>query len=1017
MPDHPRWRFGPFVADSAEQQLTRDGQVVPVTRKALALLATLLARPGKLVTKDELFDIVWAGTVVTDAALSRAIRELRVALGDDATTPTYIATAHGLGFRFVAPVQAMAPADAPAAPEAAAAPQAAPDAGAPFAPPGAAPPSAASAAPDAVRAGAVGRSAEIVLLQRLAQGATDGQRHVVLVSGAAGIGKTALVEAFLARYPRDGAWVAVGRCIERFGTGEPYLPLLEALEALSRQVGAARMGELLLRYAPAWLAQLPWLAHDTDAQALQRALAGNSTQRMLREVTQVLEVLAAERPLVLWLEDLHWSDPSTLDVVAYLAGRREPARLLVLASLRPGELGGDGAALRALTQQLVQRGLATELPLSALDEPAVAAYLRQRVPPAPGLPLAALARFVHRRTEGHALFTVAMVDDLVRRGDLRPGAQGWTLNGPVDQLGTGLPDNLRLLVQRQIDQLGDADRRLVEAAAVAGADFSAAAVAAALQAEVADVEERALRLLQAGRFLRHRAALAWPDGTESAGFGFVHALYWQGTYEGIAPGRRAEWQLRIAQHEERAWGGQVAQVAAELAMRFEAARDAERALHYLRLAGHGALQRCAYRECADHLQHALTLVERLPGDQRERRELELLLTLGAAQMALQGYASDDVDQTYRRALALCRRCARPGELERTLRGQWNVALVRSELDQAQLAADELLLQASAAGDRAAAFDAFAKLGQTAMHRGDFAASRRHLEHALALPLPVDDPMRERESPRVLAYLAWVLWYAGFADQALRRADEALALAAQARSPHSSAFALGFVGWLHVFRGDAARMRPLALQQATLALEHGLVYWKVWSDMLLGLAAGIEGGSSLAAARGCEDMAAALEAFSRQDAEVGVSHFLCELAAAQLACGNLDGARAAVAQSAAMLDGNGNTYHAADTLRLQGEVARAAGDAAQAQAFFESALRQARLQRAPALELRAAMSLARLWLQQDQAELAAALLAPLRRQLTEGAGTADLRQADALLAELAAIKPRQPTSASSPPAAR
>ncbi len=928
MSPSPRWRFGPFEADLREQQLRHGATPVPVTRKAFALLGTLLERPGALFTKAELFDTVWPGRVVTDAALSRVIRELRVALADDAGEPRYIATVHGTGFRFIAPVQRVLPDAAPA--------------------PAAAPPAAPASQ-------VVGRAAESALLDQLLHAAQSGQRQIAFISGVAGIGKTSLVEDFALRHAGGRVHIAQGRCIEQYGTGEAYLPLLEAMESLARQAGAAELAALLLRHAPTWLAQLPWLAHEVDAAALQRATAGATAQRMLRELAQALEMLAAQHTVVLWLEDLHWSDPSTLEAIAFLAGRREPARLLLLASCRPAPRGG-ARPLDVLVQRLAQRGQARELPLGLLDEPAVAAYLQRRAPPAPGTDLQALARFVHRRTEGHALFTVAVVDDLERRRELQPGPAGWVLAGPVESLGTGLPDSLRQLVRQQIEQLPADERRAIEAAAVAGPEFAAASVAAALQAAPADVEERLIGLAGVGGLLRARPAVQWPDGTESSGFAFVHALYWQGCHEGVAPGRRAEWQRRIAEREEQAWGAHSDAIAAELAMRFEAARELPRAVHYLRRAGAMALSRHAYREGVELLMHAARLVERLPEPGRARQELDLLLPLGAAQMALQGYAATEVEATYRRALELCRGCARPGETERTLRGLWNVALVRARLDEAQLAADELVLQAAAAGDRSASFDAFAKLGQTAMHRGDLRSARAHLEHALALPLPAEDGTRQREAPRVLAYLAWVLWYAGEPGLARQRAEQALASARAAGSAHSTAFALGFVGWLHDFLGEAQHMRALAAQQAALSAEHDLLYWRVWSDMLLALAEARLAGSTHSAAA-CARMQAALQAFAAQGAEVGVSHFFSALAEAEMSAGRMERARAALAESAALLARNGNAYHAAETRRLQGELARTGGDLHAARRHFEAAAEQARAQGALALAERARRSLA------------------------------------------------------------
>ena len=982
MQSNQRWRFGPFEADAAEHRLSRDGVVVPLTRKSFALLATLLGRPGRLFTKAELFATVWAGTVVTDAAMSRVIREIRVALGDDAAAPRYIATAHGLGFRFVALVSLD---ERPGAP--------------------------AGEATNRL----VGREPELARLDRALADARAGRRHVAFVTGEAGIGKTALVDAFVERHIGAGdVWCARGRCVDQYGSGEPYLPILEALESLAQQVGTAAFRDVLARYAPAWLAQLSWLVHEADTAALPRPAADATAQRLLREIAQALEVLAAEKPIVLWLEDLHWSDPSSLALVSFLAGRPGPARLLLVASFRPADARAADSALPALSLQLQQRGQASEHALGLLDETAVASYLRIRFGAVAALPFAELAAFVRRRTEGNALFMVGVVDDLVRRRALTQEGSVWSLSGRIDAIGDDLPDNLLHLVDEQFERLSESDRRLVEAAAVAGTDFSAAAVAAALQADIETTEDRCARLAQQGRFLRAAAPVAWPDGTVASGFCFLHALYWRGTDRRVPEHRRADWQRRIGLAQEAAYGPLCGQVAAELAMRFEAARDSARSLRYLELAAAAALARCAYGEGIELLRRALAFVPQLPAGQQPRREIDLLFPLGAALMAAQGYASDEVKATYERAVVICRSGMPPADLVRAYRGIWNVVFLRADLDQADAVAAELLRHAQACDNPGMVFDAHAKLGETCLHRGDFAGAGNHLRHALSLPISADDPTRSREAPRVVAYLSWVLWHTGVPTQALARGDEALNLAARTASAHTRAFVLGFVSWLHAFCGDNEAALDLARRQHVLCVEHGLVYWRAWSEFTQGLVKSRQGD----ARAGADAMAAALAAMRDTRADVGITHFQCLLAEAELEAGRPERALAALEAAAELEARTGTAYAAAETARLFGEVARAeTGDAIatgrHAQERFASALDIARRQRSRAYELRAAVSLARLWAASGQPVRAAELLEPVYAGFDEGHGTADLVNARALLDRLASLCSERSRTSRSP----
>ena len=978
-----RWRFGPFEVDAGEHRLLRDGEPVAVTHKALALLTELLRRPGRLVTKTELFETVWAGRVVTDAALSRVIRELRVALGDDAAAPRYIATAHGLGFRFVAVVAVESST------------------------PDVADTSAAEALPNARLDGRlewqlVRRDAELAVLDQALAEARLGKRRVVFITGEAGIGKTALVEAFLERHAAGLCW-AQGRCIEQYGTGEAYLPILEALEGLARQTGAAALRGVLARYAPAWLALLPWLAHDTGPALLPHKPShpAITPQRMLREIAQALEVLATERPVLLWLEDLHWSDPSTLAVVSFLAGRREPARLLLAATFRPGDAHAAETPLPGLVSQLRQRKQAQELALQRLDADAVESYMALRFDSVRSATLGALAAFVHQRTEGNALFTVAMVDDLLRRGLLEPTRDGCRLTAPLAQLGDVLPESLRHLVHEEIDRLSDVDRRLVEAAAVAGVDFSAAAVAAALQTDTATVEDRCTRLAEQGRLLRGRAATTWPDGTVASGFGFLHALYWRGTDDRVPEGRRAEWQLRIGLAQERAYGAQLSTIAAELAMRFEAGRDAERSVRYFRLAAAGALARGAYQEGIDHLRHALAALPRLLPAQQPRVALDVLLTLGAALMTVQGYASVEVEATYQRALALCHASGGPGDLDRIQRGLWNVWFSRADLARARETAEALLARANAQADLGLVFDALAKLGHTCLHSGDFREAQAHLERALAMSEATAGAAFRRESPRLLAYLSWVLWYLGEPGQALDCSARSLAAIGPDTSVHTHVLLLGHASWLRWLRGEVREAAGYGQQQVALSVEHGLTYWRVWGEFMVGLAAAHEGRLD----EGAAAMREATRTMQRLGTVVGTTSWLYLLAEVELAAGHVDAARAALAGSSDLIACASRARNAAETARVEGELALAedgiAAGRLRAEAAFAAALQIARAQDARSLELRAATRLARLWEAGGDAARGHALLAPIRARFSEGFDTADLRQADGLLARLQA----------------
>ena len=321
------------------------------------------------------------------------------------------------------------------------------------------------------------------------------------ITGEAGIGKTALVEAFVAQVATEAdVWIGHGQCIEQYGTGEAYLPVLEALGRLCRGPEGAHFLAWLRQQAPSWLAQMPALLPDADRDACQRLAQDVTQARMLRELAEALESLTAERPLILVLEDLHWSDGATLEWLAYVARRRDPARLLVLGTYRLAEARAVAHPLYAVTRELLVHGQGAELVLGALSVAEVATYVTQRF--GEGALAAELTPVLYQRTQGNPLFLVTMVADLVQRGVLRESPTGWERTAALDTATVGVPETLRHLIEQQFERLAPAEQAIVEAASVAGVDFSAAAVAAGVGTSVEDVDIRCARLARQGQFVQ-----------------------------------------------------------------------------------------------------------------------------------------------------------------------------------------------------------------------------------------------------------------------------------------------------------------------------------------------------------------------------------------------------------------------------------------------------------------------------------------------------------------------------------
>ncbi|MGH2609567.1 MAG: ATP-binding protein, partial [Tepidiformaceae bacterium] len=439
--------FGPFRLDVAHGRVWRGEQVTTLRPRAVAMLRYLVEHPRRLVTKPELRQHVWGGTHVTDTVLRVCVQEIRAALGDSATAPSYLETVERQGYRWLVGGDLEVPSALMPGP-------------------------------------LVGRQREVEALERWFQRAAHSTRQLVLVSGEAGVGKTTVVDLFLARLGVGSAVrIARGQCVEQYGEGEPYLPVLEALGQLSRGPGHRDVLAALRRYAPMWLVQLPGLLPEAELERLQRQVQGATPARMLRELAEALDVLTAEASLVLVLEDLQWSDHATVEVLAYLAQRRTPAQLLVLGTYRPAEAAIRGHPLRGMAQELCGRGQAVELRLELLPVEDVAAYLAGRL----GGPVAvSLAAFIYARTEGHALFMVNIVEHLVQQGLVVRHEGEWTLRAGVEAQVASLPEEVRQLLLRRIEALQPEARQVLEAASVVGETFAVAAVAAGAHCAVAE---------------------------------------------------------------------------------------------------------------------------------------------------------------------------------------------------------------------------------------------------------------------------------------------------------------------------------------------------------------------------------------------------------------------------------------------------------------------------------------------------------------------------------------------------
>ena len=541
--------FPPFRLDEVNQCLWRAGdhgaeEQIQLSPKAFDVLQFLVDRAGRLVTRDEVFDFLWADTYVQPDVLKGHIADIRRALGDDPKSPRFIQTLPRRGYRFIAPVSDARLSGLKGA-----------------------------SVPDSKL---VGREKDLAELRGYLRDALQDQQQIVFVTGEAGIGKTALVEHFRQKLSAEapGIRIASGQCIEGYGGKEAYYPMLEALGQLCRGPRGESIIQLLGTQAPTWLAQFPALVKHERPEALRREIWGATRERMLREIGEALEAISSRDPLLLIFEDLHWVDHSTVDLISALARRRSASKLMLIGTYRPVDVVLSGHPLNVLKQDLLAHHLCHEIALEPLTEDEVATYLDGDAARAHQ----ELAELVFRHSEGNPLFMVTALEHMTGRGFISHEKSGWMLKVPLDEIEVEVPESLRQMIEVQIERLTTDEQRALEAASITATGFNAAVNANAANLDSESFEELCEELSRRYHIVRSTGSQRFPDGSFSAQYEFVHALYREIFYRRQSPGRRAKLHRSVGERLETLFADDPGEIAAELAHHFEQGADWQRAV-------------------------------------------------------------------------------------------------------------------------------------------------------------------------------------------------------------------------------------------------------------------------------------------------------------------------------------------------------------------------------------------------------------------------------------------------------
>ena len=838
----------------------------------------------------------------------------------------------------------------------------------------------------------VGRESEVTLLLERWEQAKAGHGQVVLLSGDAGIGKSRLVqmlkehivhephvcwECRSSSYFENTALFPVIDLFQRLWRFEPEDTPDEKVGKLEHALSQYRLPveDTVPLFAPVLSLPLPDNRYPLLTVSPQR-----QRQKTLETIVAILLELAERQPVLLILENLHWTDPTTLELLNLLIDQTPTAAMLVLLTCRPH-----------FQPAWHHRSYLTEITVNRLS-PTQVTQIVNRMTDGKTCPAEVLQQII-AKTDGVPLFVEEITKAILESGQLRAVDGHYELVGSLSTF--TIPATLQDSLMARLDRLVTA-KAVAQYAAVLGRQFSYELLQAVSQVDTAMLQHELSRLVEAEIVYQRGVPL-------QATYTFKHALIRDAAYESLLKSTRQQYHQRIAQVLEDQFPETTQTQPELLAHHCTEAGLMEQAVGYWHHAGQGAVQRSAHVEAIAHLRQGLALLQPLPEThERVQRELAMQNTLGPVWMAIRGWAAPAVEATYTRAHQLCQQVGETPQLFPALMGIGTFYMASGRLQVAHELREQLLALAQRQQDPALLLHAHLGLGAVVFWRGEVAQARAHLEQGIRLydAQPLHSPASAGDDPGVcgrrLAALA--LWVLGYPAQAVQRSHEALTLAQELSHPFSLVFALGQGATLHVYRREvqAARERAEAVQ--ALAREQGFQRWEALGTVVRGWAL-VEQGQGV---EGIAQIRQGLTAWQTAGQELARPSLLALLAEACGKAGQTEAGLAVLAEALAVVEKTGQREWEAELHRLKGELllARAIPETQPAEACLQQALDVARRQEAKSLELRAAMSLARLWQSQGKEAEAYGLLAPVYGWFTEGFDTADLQEAKTLLEALA-----------------
>ncbi|HKR59503.1 MAG TPA: AAA family ATPase, partial [Pyrinomonadaceae bacterium] len=670
------------------------------------------------------------------------------------------------------------------------------------------------------RAPFVGRGSELKKLETILGQAIDGSGRVVFITGEPGIGKTSLGDEFLrrarARFP--GLSISRGRCVEQYGTGEAYLPFLDAVGSLLEGPARDRLAAIMRTSAPTWCWQLPAAFTSTGAiETLQQETIGATKERMMREMGDALGLFATSSPVVLLLEDLHWADPSSVDLLRHLSQRISNQRLLITGTFRPEDIERSNHPLKAFRSEMKSHNLCEEIALDSFSADHIQDYLNNlyashRFPPE-------FAERVHEKTEGHPLFAMNLLQYLQERGDIAKENEQWVLSRPMADIEMEVPESVRSMISKKVDALGEEERRTLQYASIEGQEFLSCVTARLLGIEEVDLEESLAQIEKNHRLIAIRGEEELPDGTLATRYRFTHALYQNFLYDGLVTSRRTMLHRLAGETLAEHYRTRAPQLAAQLALHFERGREFPRAVEFLIHAGDNATALYGNAEAAEHYTRALSLAAKLPEELQAETKVTLYGKRGATNLALSNF--DQSIDDYQRMLKHHEVIDSPEKHANGLNALATTLFFAHRLDEMEARANEALDAAKRAGSEKLRLDTMGLMALKHAAYGELREGRPILDDVIKSARAID------HKPALLTGLAWrgcIHFFQTEYERAIECEIEARQLASKLRDGFLLLTSMFFLGLSKGNLGQISEAIATLEEAISIAGRNGDRFW-------------------------------------------------------------------------------------------------------------------------------------------------------------------------------------------------